>query len=313
MERKIKQLIMKKTLLFTKLLLFVCFVNAQTPQGIAFQAIARNLNGSPIANHNLQVRFSVLDSAANGTTVYVETHSTTTNTLGLFSLSVGLGTAVTNTFTSINWGKNSKFLKTEIDADATGNWLNLGIQQMMSVPYALYAGSVASSSTNKHFIGEDYGGGIIYHLYTDSLGEEHGLIVTPKNAGSAQWSNVDTAAVGINAQSTWDGKTNTQAIILQPGHIYSAAYLCDTLTMNGKTDWYLPAEDELALLYNNRYLVNKAIAKNTNYSQIFDDQYVSSTEISPSSGAILYLAQGIRQWALVDKNVPYSVRAIRSF
>jgi hypothetical protein len=303
-----------KKILLAALIIIAANVQAQAPQGIAFQAIARNLNGSPIANRSLQVRFSVLDSAANVTAVYVETHSTTTNTLGLFSLSVGMGTPVTNTFTGINWGKNNKFLKTEIDADGTGNWLDLGTQQMMSVPYALYAGSVSSTNINKHFIGENYGGGIIFHLYTDSLGEEHGLIVTPKNAGSAEWSNVDTAAVGINAQSTWDGKTNTQAIILQPGHIYSAAYLCDTLTMNGKTDWYLPAEDELVLLYNNRYLVNKAISKSTNYPQIIGDQYVSSTELTPSAGVVLNLMQGISQMGYAgNKTGAYSVRAIRSF
>jgi hypothetical protein len=54
-----------------------------------------------------------------------------------------MGIASTGIFSSINWGQNYKFLKVELDTTATGNsYIDLGTQQMMSVPYALYAGSV---------------------------------------------------------------------------------------------------------------------------------------------------------------------------
>jgi len=122
---------------------------AQVPQGIPYQAVARNGQGQPLANTNVKVRFSILDSTATGTAVYVESHSTATSALGLFSANVGMGTASTGTFSAVNWGQNYKFLKVELDTTATGNsYIDLGTQQMMSVPYALYAGSANSLITS---------------------------------------------------------------------------------------------------------------------------------------------------------------------
>ena len=131
------------------IILFIfCGVNlyAQVPQGIPYQAVARTGQGQPLASTNVKVRFSILDSTATGTAVYVESHSTTTSALGLFTANVGMGTASTGTFSSINWGRNYKFIKVELDTTATGNsYIDLGTQQMMSVPYALYAGSSQKS------------------------------------------------------------------------------------------------------------------------------------------------------------------------
>jgi hypothetical protein len=142
--------IMKNKFYFTVSLLIICVLGyAQVPQGIPYQAVARNWQGQPLANTNVKVRFSVLDSTATGTAVYVESHSTTTSALGLFTANVGMGTASTGTFSAINWGQNYKFLKVELDTTATGNsYIDLGTQQMMSVPYALYAGKAIQSDNN---------------------------------------------------------------------------------------------------------------------------------------------------------------------
>ena len=117
-------------------------IYAQVPQGIPYQAVARNSQGQPLANLNVKVRFSILDSTATGTAVYVESHSVTTSSLGLFSANVGMGVTSVGTFNTINWGQSAIFLKVDLDTTATGNnYIDLGTQQMMSVPYALYAGS----------------------------------------------------------------------------------------------------------------------------------------------------------------------------
>jgi hypothetical protein len=141
---------MRSLLLSSIMLLFsLAFLqaHAQVPQGIPYQAAARGANGQPLVNTNVKVRFSIIDSIATGTTVYQEIHTATTNTVGLFSVNVGLGTAVTGTFAGINWGKNFKFMKVELDPSGTGsNYTDLGTQQMMSVPYALYAGNVNNNS-----------------------------------------------------------------------------------------------------------------------------------------------------------------------
>ena len=127
---------------------------AQVPQGIPYQAVARDAQGQPLASRSVKVRFSVLDSTATGTAVYVETHATSTTALGLFAVNVGMGTPVIGTFSSINWGVNSKFLKVELDTTALGNnYVDLGTQQMMSVPYSLYSaksGEVVGGSSSVH-------------------------------------------------------------------------------------------------------------------------------------------------------------------
>jgi hypothetical protein len=122
---------------------------AQVPQGIPYQAAARGANGQPLVNANVLVRFSIIDSVATGTTIYQETHTTSTNTVGLFSVNVGVGTSVIGTFAGINWGMNFKFMKVELDPSGTGsNYTDLGTQQMMSVPYSLYSATTGAINTN---------------------------------------------------------------------------------------------------------------------------------------------------------------------
>jgi hypothetical protein len=127
-----------------KLLLLFCFVaglnivKAQAPQGFSYQAAVRNAVGLPYSNKSIKVQFSILDSTSNGPVVYKETHSTTTNSGGMFNVNVGMGTAITGTLAGVNWGSNAKFLKVDIDTTQTGiNYINIGVQKLMSVPYAI--------------------------------------------------------------------------------------------------------------------------------------------------------------------------------
>ena len=107
------------------------------PPGIPYQAEVRNDSGEVLANANVNVRFTLHELTANGTISYQETHALTTNELGLFATSIGAGTATQGTFAGINWSQTTKFLQVEVD---TGNgYITMGNQQLMSVPYALYA------------------------------------------------------------------------------------------------------------------------------------------------------------------------------
>lgn len=123
---------MKKlfTLIVVVLYTQLCF--AQAPQGFSYQAIARDNNGNPKANTSVSVKFSILNGSAQGTAVYAETHQTQSNNFGLFTLTIGQGSAITGTFASIDWA-GPKYLKVEIDG------LLSNTTQLLSVPYALYA------------------------------------------------------------------------------------------------------------------------------------------------------------------------------
>jgi hypothetical protein len=128
----------------TLLVLLLCFgasVNAQVPQAISYQAIARNNAGNPIVSQTISLRISIHDATANGTVLYRETHSVVTSNLGGFIINIGQGTPVTGTFSSINWGSAGKFLQVEMDPSGGVSYSDMGTQQMLSVPYALYSGS----------------------------------------------------------------------------------------------------------------------------------------------------------------------------
>jgi hypothetical protein len=146
---------MKKFYLLFCLLTSSFLLFAQAPQGIPYQAIARNASGQAIASTAVKVRFSIRDSIATGAIKYQETHNPTTSALGLFSVNVGMGTVVSGTFSGINWGKNSKFLQVELNTTGGTTYTDLGTTQMMSVPFALYAGntSQASLSNSSNLIG----------------------------------------------------------------------------------------------------------------------------------------------------------------
>lgn len=140
-----KKTIMKKTITLLALLISI-ITFAQVPQGISYQAIALNSSGNPVVSSNVGVRLSVLDNSANGTILYSETQTKTTNAQGLFNLVIGQGTPSTGTFLTINWGTNSKFLKVEMDIAGGTNYVLVGTTQLLSVPYALAADSLVTSS-----------------------------------------------------------------------------------------------------------------------------------------------------------------------
>ena len=119
--------------LFLFLALFVSSsLHSQSPQGIPYQAVMRNADGSVMASSAVNLTFMIHDGTANGTLLYQESHSLTSNAEGLVSCVVGNGVVSQGNFSNINWGSGAKFLHVMMGTT------DLGTQQMMSVPYALY-------------------------------------------------------------------------------------------------------------------------------------------------------------------------------
>ncbi len=120
---------------------------AQVPQGINYQAVARNQAGNILPNTAISLRLSIHDGSSTGTVVYQETHNVTTNQLGIFSVVIGGGLLPQGTFTGINWATGSKFLQVELDAAGGTNYTTMGNSQLQSVPYALYAANGVPGAT----------------------------------------------------------------------------------------------------------------------------------------------------------------------
>ena len=115
--------------------------NGQAPQRFNYQSVARNPSGEPITESNIGLRISIRDQIESGAILYQETHTATTNSFGLFTLSVGGGTVISGTFSSINWGSGAKFLEVEADFNGGTSYSKMGSAQLLSVPYALYSGN----------------------------------------------------------------------------------------------------------------------------------------------------------------------------
>jgi len=132
---------MKKIFLFVIVGLFSVSVFGQTPESFNYQVIVRNSSGNPIVKE-MKFRLSILKDSASGILEYQETHIKSTNQFGLATIQVGSAILPDyGTFSSINWGDDSFFLKTEVDTNgATGNdYIVFGVSQLISVPYALHA------------------------------------------------------------------------------------------------------------------------------------------------------------------------------
>lgn len=132
---------MKKITLTLLLLSSFTILFAQAPQKMSYQSVIRKTDGTLVASTLVSIKTSILLGSASGTATYAETQTTTTNNNGLATIEIGTGTPVTGTFAAINWGAGSHFIKTEIDPTGGSNYTISGTSQLLSVPYALYAGS----------------------------------------------------------------------------------------------------------------------------------------------------------------------------
>ena len=130
---------MKKTILFLALLLLSTTSFGQAPDGINYQAVIRNLSGNLVANNTIALRIQVKQTSASGTIVFQERHSVTTSAQGLVNLVIGQGTLLGGNFSTINWAAGPYFVSLGVSFTNGTNYLDYGSQQLMSVPYALYA------------------------------------------------------------------------------------------------------------------------------------------------------------------------------
>lgn len=148
---------MKKIITLVVVLLFASTISAQAPQKMSYQAVIRNAANALVANASIRMKISVLQGTANGTAVYVETQTATTNANGLVTLEIGAGTVVSGTFASISWAANAYFIKTETDPTGGTNYTIVGTSQFLSVPYALFASNSGATTPNSSVSSESFG------------------------------------------------------------------------------------------------------------------------------------------------------------
>lgn len=102
-------------------------------------------------------------------------------------------------------------------------------------------------------IGEPFGGGFYAGDIEYSDGHWYKLIVADKSAdiagANARWKTTPTATVGTD--SLTDGVANTAAMVAAGISQHPAANHCISHSGGGFEDWYMPALDELSVIYQN--------------------------------------------------------------
>ena len=189
--------------------------------------------------------------------------------------------------------------------------------------------SWTTPSGSAHYIGESYGGGIVFYTWDNGA---HGLIGADtelKNGQAMTWGGGSNSYVGTTSFSgVLGGKLNTQRILNvipvptygngdpQTGQraaaFYAATYLNSPVVVNGVTttpqfsDWYLPNAYELTL-----FATQSALFPNCNFAT--HDHWTSS-ERSDYAGLAYALGANSNTYIYqTSKSSTIYVVAIRSF
>ena len=281
----------------------------QAPQLISYQAVIRDASNNLLTNQVVGIQISIIQGNVTNPPIYTETHAPTTNDNGLVSIEIGNGTTTDN-FSSIQWGTNSPyFIQTEIDPTGGTSYTITSSSQLLSVPYAFHAntadsiiGGVTSTEEDNFYLGQDTLGGIVYYLYKDADGDQHGLIVNQDDS-LINWQSVVSSTGG---NLTYDGVFNTNLMINSP-----AADYVNNLSNGGFTDWYLPSIDELILLFNSRFITNRSLVEG-GYTPLFQNLYWSSTSFSTNDASTFCFITAVVA-SNIDKTSFFLARAIRTF
>jgi hypothetical protein len=160
-----------------------------------------------------------------------------------------------------------------------------------------------------HYIGESYGGGIVFFIYDSG---QHGLIAATADQNSGiSWHNGISKTTGTSGDGLNAGAMNTAMIIAaqmadsQAGNFAAKVCADYSVTIGGITygDWYLPSKYELNLLYLQKAIVGgfAGIYYWSSSEYIFNYNYAWSQNFN----------NGLQY--NTSKLDPYDVRAIRAF
>ena len=222
---------------------------------------------------------------------------------------VGIGTATPNASAKLDITSTTQGLlpprmtttqRNAIALPATG----LTIYNTTINAFQVYNGTTWYSTV--HFIGESYGGGIVFYIYDNG---QHGLIAaTADQSTGIRWYGGSYTFTRARADGVGAGLKNTAIIIANQGPVDGnafAATVCNeySVTVAGVTygDWYLPSKHELNLLFINRVAVGGFSSSDYWSSSEVDNYYAWS--------------QNFGAWgqSFLVKISPFYVRAVRAF
>ena len=139
-----------KAFIFLILLLASKSIVAQgqvVPDGILFQAVARDANNNAAGNRNIYIQIYIKKGTVTGSTDYSESYKVVSSSDGIFSIIIGQGTRMSGpaSLKLLDWAKSLYFVNIKIaieptltnpDWKADNNYVDIGTSQLWTVPYA---------------------------------------------------------------------------------------------------------------------------------------------------------------------------------
>jgi hypothetical protein len=164
-------------------------------------------------------------------------------------------------------------------------------------------------SNPQHQVGDIVEGGIVF--YVDETGQ-HGLVAAQEDLeGTYEWGCYQEDVDGADSQWIGSGLQNTmditnQGCATQNGGITAAQAALDA-EINVYSDWYLPSQGELYLMY----ITIGQGSENGNIGDFQNNYYWSSSEFNSNAAWFVYFYNGFSNSNF--KDYTFRVRIIRAF
>ncbi|HKK59324.1 MAG TPA: hypothetical protein VJ937_07585 [Salinivirga sp.] len=250
---------MKKLFLSIIAISYSVFLLAQIPTQFKYQAVLRNTDGTIMAEENVTVVVSILKSDLT-TSVFEETHSTTTTIHGLINLNIGS----IEDLNTINWTMDEYFIEISINETV------MGTSQLLSVPYSLHA---KTAETITGTITENQISDLDHFTTTDETDPVYNASV------ASEITSTDT--------SYWNDKLDSYNEIdpLFDASVASGVTSTDTANWNNKSEF----DGDFSSLYNSPNLANTTLEKNI---PLNTNDATSSLNITKNNGASVMKVDG---------------------
>jgi uncharacterized protein (DUF1810 family) len=133
---------------------YTAFSQTTVPDGILFQAVARDANGNAAVARTVYAKVAILKGTATGASVYTESFQVTSTEEGIFTIIIGKGTRTSGAanLLAIDWASGIYFMNIQLAVaptlpdpnwNPTNEYIDLGTSQFWNVPYAFVAGRAA--------------------------------------------------------------------------------------------------------------------------------------------------------------------------